>query len=208
MGQMFKNFLLGCLLCFIALPSFSAIQGGIDYKIPIDYTKLNKEELESKAEQYYSSAVNSKKINEDMTSALVLYNILTKKEPQNITYAVKLGKLYDVIHKDRYAKGQYFHATGINQTHPEPYYYIGCYYYDRESYRKALKFFQKAYDNGYNEHYETLYYIGNIYKKLGDTQNSLHYLQAASSIKSSSELDKQIYQVQNDNNSNKEFYRK
>ena len=208
MSQVYKFLLLLLSLFLPSLISFAAINGRVDYQIPIDYSKLDLKELEKNAEQYYEKAVNSKKVNEDMTSALVLYNILINKEPQNIVYAVKLGKLYDVIQKDRYAKGQYFRAMGINQAEPEPYFYLGCYYYDREDYRKALKFFLKAFDYGYNENYQTLYYIGDIYKKFGDTQNSLHYFQTASIVNPNEDLNKQIHQVNSDNNSNKEFYRK
>lgn len=150
------------------MPSFSAISGGVDYSIPIDYTKLNQADLETRAEYYYESAIKSKKLNEDMTSAFMLYSILTKAYPDNRTYAIRLGKLYDTIGKDRYAKGQYYHAMGIDHAHPEPYFYLGEYYYSREQYRKALKFYQKAYDCGYSEHSSTIQRINDIHTKFGD----------------------------------------
>ena len=168
MRQMVRFLLILLLLNFGLLPTFSAISGGVDYSIPIDYTKLNQNELETRADFYYNSALKAKKHNEDMTSALTLYSILSKAYPDNRTYAIRLGKLYDTIGKGRYAKGQYYHAMGIDHKHPEPYYYLGEYYYSREQYRKALKFYQKASDNGYSSHALTVQRINELKKKLGE----------------------------------------
>ena len=143
---MIRFLLIPLILYFTLLPSFSALRGGVDYKIPFDYTKLNQTELESKAEFYYTSALNTKELNEEMTYALNIYNLLSNAYPDNITYALRLGKLYETLGKDRYAKGQYYRAMGVNQSRPEPYFYLGDFFYEREQYRKALKFFLKAYD--------------------------------------------------------------
>lgn len=186
----------------------AVIKGGVDYQIPIDYTKLNQSDLEAKADFYYNTAIKSKKASEDMTSALVLYTILTKKDPSNTMYAVRLGKLYDILGKDRLAKGGYYQALGVNHKHPEPYYYLGEFYYDREQYRKALKYYKRAYDAGYSTHYYTLYRMGDLYQKFGDTQNALKYLQSASNIESNSEIIEKIHQIENADNLNKEYYRK
>ena len=207
MVHMIKFLLIPLILCFSLLPSYSAVKGGIDYSIPIDYTKLNQTDLETRAEFYYNSALKSKKLNEDMSSALTLYSILTNAYPGNRTYAIKLGKLYDTIGKDRYAKGQYSKAMNIDHAHPEPYFYLGEYYYSREQYRKALKFYKKAYDNGYSNHYLTLEQIGTIYQKFGDTEKALQYLQCASTINQNEELDKKINNIKNNDNTNKEYYR-
>ena len=163
---MIRFLFLLIIQCFLILPSFSAIKGGIDYKIPIDYSHYNKTELETKAEFYYEPALNSKKFDENMTSALNLYTMLTNAFPENPNYALRLGKLYDVLGKDRYAKGQYYHAMGLNKSNPEPYFYLGNFYYDREQYRKALKFYKIASEKGYSN--QTKEKINSIYKKFGD----------------------------------------
>ena len=167
MRQMVRFLLILLLLNFGLLPTFSAVSGGVDYSIPIDYTKLNQSDLESRAEIYYNLALKSKKPNEDMTSALTLYSILSNKHPENRTYAIRLGKLYDTLGKDRFAKRQYYHAMGIDHLHPEPYFYLGEYYYSREQYRKALKFYEKAVDNGYSSHALTIERINELKKRLG-----------------------------------------
>ena len=205
--QMIKLLLIPLILCFALLPSYSAVKGGIDYNIPIDYTKLNQTELETRAEFYYNSVLKEKKLNEDMTSALTLYSILTNAYPENRTYAIRLGKLYDTLGKNRYAKGLYNRAMGIDHAHPEPYFYLGEYYYSRDQYRKALKYYLKAYDNGYSEHYPTLERLGTIYQKFGDTEKALQYLQCASTISPNENLDKKINSVKSSDNTNKVYYK-
>ena len=76
MRHLTKFLIVLILLNLTLIPVSAAVKGGINYQIPIDYTKLNQSDLEAKAEFYYNTAVNSKKVNEDMTSALVLYTIL------------------------------------------------------------------------------------------------------------------------------------
>ena len=205
-AQMIRFLLIPLILCFTLLPSFSALRGGVDYKIPFDYTKLNQAELESKAELYYTSALNTKGLNDNMTSALNLYKLLSSAYPENIIYALRLGKLYDVLRKDRHAKGQYYHAMSVSPSRPEPYFYLGEFYYEREQYRKALKFYLRAYDNGYSEHYPTLEKTGTIYQKFGDTEKALYYLQCAVVLNPSDSLYARINSIKNADDINNEYY--
>ena len=205
---MIRILLIPLILFFSLLPSHSALKGGVDYKIPFDYTKLNQSELEAQAEFYYNTALKTKELNENMTYALNLYSLLSDAYPENIAYPLHLGKLYETLGKDRYAKGMYSRAVGINQSRPEPYFYLGDFYYKKEQYRKALKYYIKAYDNGYSNNYPTLEKIGKIYQKFGDTEKALHYLQCASTLNPNSNLDRTIMNVKNSDDINREYYRK
>ena len=60
------------------LPSFAAIKGGLEYSIPIDYSKLNEDELQAKAGFYYNLVLRNGKDSEDMTAALNLYHMFYK----------------------------------------------------------------------------------------------------------------------------------
>jgi len=208
MRQMFKFLLV--LLIFIPLtkPAFSAIHGSLEYQIPIDYSKLSSEELENKAGFYYGLALKNNRgnINEDMTAALNLYTILTNTNPENTFYKIRLGHLYDIIGKDRYAKGCFYQAIGVDDTQPEPYFRLGEFYYRRQMYKKALKMYKEAYKKGYSENYETLYKIGDIYEKYGDTEAALKYLKAAAQKSPNSELDNKIKQTESANSINHEYY--
>lgn len=200
--------LLTLLAMLTIFPSFAAYQGKIDYMIPIDYTQLNQAELEEKAEFYYNRALKTynDSINDEVTSALNLYTILTKKCPENQLYPVKLGYLYDITGHDRLAKSCFFQAMGIDTKKPLPYFYLGEFYYRRQSYKNALKFYKRAYDNGYSENYDTLYKIGDIYEKFGDTKASLKYLNVAAKINTNSDLEHKIERIKVNDAHNKTYY--
>ena len=160
---------------FILLPAYSVLEGGINYTDNIDYTNLNKSELESRANFVYETALNSKTLNDEMTQALNLYNILRNMYPKNMTYSLRLGKLYETLGKDNLAKECYYQSIGTNPKKPEPYFYLGNYFYSKEQYRKALRYYRKAYDAGYSSNFELLKKINDIYIKFGDSGNSAVY---------------------------------
>lgn len=206
MRHLIRIFLLTLLILTIYQPCMATIQGGIDYKISIDYSKLDEKELQQKADFYYSYAIKTGNLDENMTSALTLYHILAHKNPENIYNLTKLGTLYDLIGKDRTAKLAFYDAIGINSQKGEPYFRLGNFYYRRELYKKALKMYKEAYQKEYSNHYETLYQIGDIYEKFGDTEAALKYLNLAKKINPNTELDNKILRVENTHKINNEYY--
>ena len=206
---------LSIILLFILIlassfcsPAFSAIVGKIDYSIPIDYSKINETETSDKAKIYFYNAerVRDGIINEDITNALMLYNVLQRVNPENIEYPIRLGILYDKIGKDRQAKGNFSKAIGINSENPAPYFHFGNYYYKREQYRKALKYYNESYKKGLKTDYELLSKMGDIYEKFGDSRSALKYLKEAQAQNPTPELENKIKQVEMQNSINKEYY--
>ena len=199
--------LISTLIFGTITPTFSAIKGKIDYSIPIDYSKISEKEVEIKAREYFYLAEQLKDgvINEDMTNALVLYNLLQDMHPEKIEYSVKLGILYDKIEKDRQAKGAFSRAIFIDKNHPLPYFYMGEFYYKRALYRRALKYYRQSYEKGFENNYNLLYKIGDIYEKLGDTQKALTYLNKAKEQSFNPELEEKIKEVESQDSINKEF---
>ena len=206
MRQLIKILLTSFIFCIFIAPAHSAIQGGLEYTIPIDYSKLSEEELQAKAGIYYNLALKSGTLNEDMTAALNLYHMLAHKNPQNVMYLTRLGTLYDIVGKDRYAKGAFFDAMGIKPNEPEAYFRLGEFYYKRQLYKRALRYYKDAYRLGYMNNYETLYKIGDIYEKFGDTQAAIRFLQSAGETNPNSELDKKITRLRNSDRLNQEYY--
>ena len=192
------------------LPVFSAVKGGIEYDIPIDYSNLSEDDLNIRARDYFHHAIQEKdgEITKNITNALVLYSILEKIEPEHTEYAVKLGILYDKIGKDRFARGQFARAIQVNHKNPKPYFYYGEFYYKRQRFRKALKYYKEAYNLGFNKNYDTLYKMGDIYEKLGDTRSALVYLKEAETQNPNPELTNKIKRIELNNTTNKEFYSK
>lgn len=206
MRQQIKFLLAFLIIGIMYQPGYAVVKGGLEYQIPVDYTKLSQEELETKAGFYYNLALKTGSVNEEMTQALNLYSILNTKCPDEILYPIRLGILYDTIGMDKYAKGNLSKAIGIDSTNPEAYFYFGEFYYKRSMFKKALKMYKEAYKKGYSRHYETLYRIGDIYEKFGDTEASLRYLKQASELSPNSELDNKIIKVENAHQTNKEYY--
>ena len=200
--------LISLIILSSGLSANSAIRGKIDYSIPVDYSKLSESEIEAKAKVYYFNALKYKdnEVNEDITNALMLYNVLLNINPDSIPYCLKLGSLYDKLGMDKHAKGNYSRAIGIDSSQPEPYFYMGEFYYKREMYRKALKYYGEAYSRGYTTNYDMLYKIGDIYEKFGDTRSALKYLQDASAQNPNSELDNKIKRIEAQHSINNEYY--
>ena len=200
--------LMSIILSGTILPAFSAVKGGVEYSIPIDYSKLNEHEVKEKADEYFYLAQKLKDgvVNDDMTNALTLYNVLQNIDPQNVDYSVKAGILYDKISKDRQAKGCFSRAIGIDSSKPSPYFYFGEFYYKRQMYRRALKYYKEAYKLGLKTSYDLLYRMGDIYEKFGDTHSALKYLQEASVQSPNPELTNKIKKIELLNQTNKEYY--
>ncbi|MBR1775994.1 hypothetical protein IJ750_02840 [bacterium] len=159
--------LFSCLTC--ATPAQSAIIGNVKYSLPIDYSQIDIQEYETKAENFYNSVLNMPQTatSEELTSALNLYGILSNANPENIIYPLRLGKLYEIAGKDRYAKGNFYRAMGIDPNRPEPYYYLAEFFFNREQYRRAYKMFLRAQEHGYKEHELTIEKLEILNKKLG-----------------------------------------
>ena len=189
------------------LPTSAVVRGGVEYSIPIDYSKLSEKEIEIKARNYFHNATKIKdgKIEEDLTNALMLYNILQHLNPENIEYAVRLGALYDKLSMDRYAKGYYSKAIGIDKSSPYGYFYFGEYYYKRERYKKALSYYKEALNRGLENDYELNFKMGDIYEKFGDTERSLIHLKKSFEQSPNPDLELKIQRVEKLDAINKEF---
>ena len=210
MRQLTTTFLLIFGILAISIqPSYSAIKGGINYSIPVYYDNLSETELQEKGKVYFHNAIRLENgvMNEDMTQALNIYTILQNLNPENIDYSVKLGRLYEKIGKDRYAKGNFSRAIGINSLRPEPYFYFGEYYYNKQQYRKALKYYNEAYKNGYQANYDLLYKMGDIYEKFGDSHSALKFLKDAEKQSPNSELSAKIKSVEAQDAVNRAYYK-
>ena len=208
MKRFFSTFsiILGLIISF--QPIFATIIGEIEYKVPIDYDKLSQEELETKADFYYLQARKNAigEVDRDMTNALILYTILTRKCPDNTFYFTRLGVLYDLCNRDKYAKSNFSRAISEDSSKPETYFYFGEFFYRRLHLKKALNMYKLAYKKGFNNDYQTIFKIGDIYEKLGDTEAALKYFYLAREIAPNEELEQNIIRAEQAHQINKEYY--
>ena len=74
-----------------SLPATSTVKGRIEYDIPVDYSNLSEDDLNFSARNYFFNALRAKdgEVNDDTTSALMLYTILQKMNPDHTEYSVK-----------------------------------------------------------------------------------------------------------------------
>ena len=190
------------------LPTFSAVKGSIEYNIPVDYSNLSEDDLNLKARDYFHNALQAKDgdLTEYTSKSLLLYSILQNMNPDHTEYSVKLGILYDKLGKDRQARGNFARAIQTNHLNPKPYFYYGEFYYRNQSYRKALKYYKDAYRLGFEKDYKTLYKMGDVYEKLGDTRSALKFLKEAQLQSNNPELENKIKRIENNDAINKEYY--
>lgn len=169
MRQLSTIILVIFFLFMTNLSAHSAYKGGISYSIPVEYKNLPESELRGKAENFFvlAKGCEGNIPDSNMTNALVLYSVLQNMNPYNIDYSVKLGILYDRINKDRYAKGNFSRAIGVDSSRYEPYYYFGEYYYRRAQYRMALKYYKKALERTNTPNYNLVSRMNDIYAKFG-----------------------------------------
>ena len=121
---------------------------------------------------------------------------------------MRLGILYDKIKKDRYAKGNFSRAIAINPISPEPYFYFGEFYYKRQLYRPALKYYKKAFEYSSKANYDLCYKLGDIYEKFGDTKTALKFLNMAALESPNQELDNKIMRIEEYDSINQKYYGK
>ena len=210
MRQLYIIPLVILVLFAFNIPANAAYKGGITYSIPIEYKNLSESELRIKAEHFFNKVLQSQDwvLNSDYTNALNLYGTLLNINPAKPDYAIKLGILYDKLGKDRYAKGNFARAIGIDSSIPGPYFYYGEFYYRRGCYRHALKYYEKALERTNEPSYALYFRLGDIYEKFGDTKQALQFYQKAQSISPNEDMSTRIQRTTSANNTNNIYYRK
>ena len=78
MAQLFKILLLFFIIFAVKIGNnhtcFAAIHGALEYKIPIEYSKMNEDDINSAAEFYYNNSLKNKtkEVDENTSNALIL----------------------------------------------------------------------------------------------------------------------------------------
>ena len=174
---------------------YSVQRGGIQYTIPVEYSAIDENALNSEAESLFQRYLNSDNPQQQyilLEQMLSAYSILGNIKKDNPLYFTRLGIIFDKLGNDRYAKSNFFRSENIVDVNPYNSYAFGNFYFDRQEYLKALKLYKKAYNTGYSNHFYTLYQLGRIYEKLGDYSSAIKYYKEALQYKESEEIRLQI----------------
>lgn len=110
-----------------------------------------------------------------LEKAYLNYYKAAKLEPSASSY-LGMGMVFIEKKMNSQAKKYLYKAYCLDENDPVSSYYLGKFSYENEDYIKALKFYKKAYENGFSEDYQTNLKLGSIYEKLGDMPKSkIHY---------------------------------
>lgn len=182
--------LLGALI-LISTPAanntFAMEFGSVHYKDAfIDYSKINKESTLELADFYFNKALNAEDKEEKnalLQKASGEYFILTRIDPKNLYAIVQMARVYDYENQNSYAKAYFFKALKIDKTNASTNYYFGDFYFSRDDYKRALYFYNTAFENGYKENFDVLIKMATMYEKLGDLLRANQYYKKAFLIK-------------------------
>lgn len=173
------------LISLFASPAFCAKSGGVEYHDYLfDYSKIDTEPLKLEADKMLSQALNEadeRVKNDILHKAMKNYYIILKISPDNVEVLNKRALIYDIQERNLLAKSYFSRALNIDKDNPETNFLVGDYFYKRRDYKRALRYFSCAYENGYND-FDINYKLAVIYEKLGDLCNAKRFYQEAYSF--------------------------
>lgn len=142
-----------------------------------------------------------------MQEALRYYFLLEKINSKNVEAQIGLGRVYNEIKKDSYAKKHFFNALNMDRQNPKTNYYFANFYYSRNDFINALYYYKQAYACGYSKSYELNYRLATTYEKLADIETAKNFYKMAYRLKpSNANLIDKIRLLDELNYSNSQYY--
>lgn len=198
---------LFALLCIIITPVFAVEKGSVKFEENlIDYSVLDANKILTDADSFFEQyeTTGDKKF---LNTAMGNYYLVTKVFPLEIYPMVQLARTYDEKKLDRFAKEYFNICLDINRKDPYLNYYLGDFYYKRHDFKRALRYFRIAYNNGYRDYYDLNYKIATIYEKFADLSKAKYYYEKAYSMDNSkTNLQDKILQIDSLNYDQSEYY--
>ena len=144
---------------------------------------------------------------EYLKEALKNYYLATKSHNDCIEARIGLGRIYDEMKLDKYAKEQFFFAYNVNSSNPELNYRFGNFYYKRQYLTKARFHYEIAYKNGYANLYDLNYKMANTYNQLANSEKAAYHRKKADNIRKK-ELEEahKIHSLDDNNSNNSQYY--
>lgn len=142
-----------------------------------------------------------------LEQAMRFYYITTKIDSSIIDANIGMGRVYDAMNLDRQAKEYFYKALNINPSDAKANLYFANFFYRREDYLNALKYYKTAYKNGFSKNAELNEKMGIIYEKLADLETAkAFYTQAYKLNPKNSELSEKIRLLDELNYSDSQYY--
>ena len=119
--------------------------------------------------------------------AMKNYYILLKISPDNVEFLNKRGLIYDVLDRNLLARSFFSRSLNIDKDNSETNYLVGDYFYKRRDFKRALKYFTVALNNGFNN-YDINLKLAIVYEKLGDLCNAKRFYNEAYQLDNSQDF--------------------
>lgn len=202
--------LLFLIINYTEIQSFASPNGKIEYNyILFDYSKLNFQKIKNDADKNFNMFLNAKNETDKrnyLDLATSKYYILTKVDYSRIEPYIQLGRIYDYTNHPRLAKENFSKAINIEANNAFANFYFGEFYFKRRDYKRALKYYKVAYNNGFNNTYDINYRLAVIHEKFADLVNSKKYYEISNSIKPDNKIQEKIQLLNELNYDKSEYY--
>lgn len=202
--------LLFLIISYTEIQSFASPNGKIEYNyILFDYSKLNFQKIKNDADKNFNMFLISKNETDKrnyLDLATSKYYILTKVDYSRIEPYIQLGRIYDYTNHPRLAKENFSKAINIEANNAFANFYFGEFYFKRRDYKRALKYYKVAYNNGFNNTYDINYRLAVIHEKFADLVNSKKYYEISNSIKPDNKIQEKIQLLNELNYDKSEYY--
>lgn len=176
------------LLSFCSDLAFAQPQkAGIEYsRKPYEsiYSDANKSLRTARSNMLlWENAVQKSQKKMYLEQAMRFYYLAIKSDNSLIEAHVGMARIYDSMDMDRYAKEYFYKALNISPNDASANLYFGNFYYRRDDFLNALKYYKMAYKNVGSNSYELNYRLGTIYEKLADIETAIAFYSQALRIK-------------------------
>ena len=135
------------------------------------------------------------------------YYLLTKIDYSQITPYIQLARIYDEKNNNRLAKEYFYKASNLDVNNPYANFYFGEFYFKRNDYKRALRYYNIAYNNGLNNRYDLNLRLATIYEKFADLVNAKKFYEVSYSMNPNNvELRQKIQSLNELNYDKSEYY--
>ena len=197
---------------FCNVPAFSLQKGSLEYlDNRFDYSLLNPDVLNKEGDSYFEQALaaKGKRTREKLFRyAMAKYFLTSKADSKNVYTYVQMGRIYDDMNIDRYAKESFYRATNLNYRDPYANFFFGEYYFKRRDYNRALVYYLRSYENGYENNFELNFRLAVMYEKLGDLVSAKKFYNASYKMnpEKATESQQKLQQIDGLNYDKSEYY--
>ncbi|DAB20810.1 TPA: hypothetical protein CPT81_06020 [Candidatus Gastranaerophilales bacterium HUM_20] len=199
------------LLILSCSHSYAAQSGYLEYNsVLFDYSKLNAAAIQKEADEYFEKFITSSDElfkEQYLNAAMSKYYLLTKIDYSQITPYIQLARIYDEKNNNRLAKEYFYKASNLDVNNPYANFYFGEFYFKRNDYKRALRYYNIAYNNGLNNRYDLNLRLATIYEKFADLVNAKKFYEVSYSMNPNNvELRQKIQSLNELNYDKSEYY--